>query len=165
MKPQAGFVGASDTRGPMPPDAARSYQICTNCVMDTTDPGISFDKRGVCDQCNSFQRGVLPHWHPDDRGWRDLQEIVAKIKKEGEGKHFDCIMGMSGGVDSSYLTYVAKERLGLRPLVFHVDAGWNSQIAVNNIEQLVDRLGLDLHTEVIDWEEMRDLQLAFFKSG
>jgi N-acetyl sugar amidotransferase len=91
--------------------------------------------------------------------------MVEKIKKEGEGKDFDCIMGMSGGIDSSYLTYIAKEKLGLRPLVFHVDGGWNSQIAVNNIEKLVTILNLDLYTEVIDWEEMRDLQLAFFKSG
>jgi N-acetyl sugar amidotransferase len=142
-----------------------AYRICTNCVMDTSDPAITFDERGVCDQCNSFYRNVVPNWHTDDRGWAALQKIVEKIKAEGKGKDFDCIMGMSGGVDSSYLTYVAKEKLGLRPLVFHVDAGWNSQQAVNNIEQLVDRLGLDLHTEVIDWEEMRDLQLAFFRSG
>jgi N-acetyl sugar amidotransferase len=91
--------------------------------------------------------------------------LAEKIKQAGVGKDFDCIIGMSGGIDSSYLTYVAKEHFGLRPLVFHVDAGWNSQEAVNNIEKLVDGLGLDLYTEVIDWEEMRDLQLAFFKSG
>jgi N-acetyl sugar amidotransferase len=141
------------------------YRICTNCVMDTSDPAITFDERGVCDQCNSFYRNVVPNWHTDERGWAALQQIVERIQAEGKGRDFDCIMGMSGGVDSSYLTYVAKEKLGLRPLVFHVDAGWNSQQAVNNIEQLVDRLGLDLHTEVIDWEEMRDLQLAFFRSG
>jgi N-acetyl sugar amidotransferase len=108
---------------------------------------------------------VLPNWHTNARGWDELQRIVDRIKAAGRGKDFDCIMGMSGGVDSSYLTYVAKELLGLRPLVFHVDAGWNSQEAVNNIEQLVDKLGLDLFTEVIDWEEMRDLQLAFFRAG
>ncbi|BBJ00642.1 LPS biosynthesis protein WbpG [Ferrigenium kumadai] len=94
-----------------------------------------------------------------------MHDLVEKIKRAGVGKDFDCIIGMSGGIDSSYLTYIAKETLGLRPLVFHVDAGWNSQEAVNNIEKLVDGLGLDLYTEVIDWEEMRDLQLAFFKSG
>jgi N-acetyl sugar amidotransferase len=133
--------------------------------MDTSDPGITFDARGVCDQCNSFYTDVLPNWHTDERGWQRLQTTVAKIKEAGKGKDFDCIMGVSGGVDSSYLTFIAKEKLGLRPLVFHVDAGWNSQAAVNNIERLVDGLGLDLFTEVIDWEEMRDLQLAFFKSG
>jgi len=133
--------------------------------MDTTDPKITFDDKGVCDHCRRFYSGVLPNWHIDERGWTTLQAIVEQIKKEGAGKHFDCVLGMSGGVDSSYLTYIAKEELGLRPLVFHVDAGWNSQIAVNNIEKLVEKLGLDLYTEVIDWEEMRDLQLAFFKSG
>lgn len=143
----------------------RAYQLCTNCVMDTTDTKIAFDKRGVCDHCNGFYENILPNWHPDEQGWMKLQEIVGDIKKQGRGKDFDCIMGMSGGVDSSYLTYIAKEKLGLRPLVFHVDAGWNSQEAVNNIEKLVDKLGLDLYTEVIDWEEMRDLQLAFFKAG
>jgi len=133
--------------------------------MDTSDPGITFDAAGVCDQCNSFTRNVIPHWHTDARGRAELDAIVEKIKAAGKGKDFDSILGMSGGVDSSYLVYIAKEVLGLRPLVFHVDAGWNSQIAVNNIEKLVDGLGLDLFTEVIDWEEMRDLQLAYFRSG
>jgi N-acetyl sugar amidotransferase len=133
--------------------------------MDTTDPDITFDEKGVCHHCSNFYTNILPNWHTDNRGWESLQKIVEKIKKEGKGKDFDCIMGMSGGIDSSYLTHIAKEKLGLRPLVFHVDAGWNSQISVNNIEKLVEKLGLDLFTEVIDWEEMRDLQLAFFKAG
>ncbi len=133
--------------------------------MDTTDSEITFDTNGVCDHCTNFYEHTLPAWHTDERGWNELQQIVEKIKKEGEGKDFDCIMGVSGGIDSSYLMYVAKEKLGLRPLVFHVDAGWNSQEAVNNIEKLVDKLGLDLFTEVIDWEEIRDLQLAYFKAG
>ncbi|MBC6962780.1 MAG: N-acetyl sugar amidotransferase [Nitrosomonas sp.] len=142
-----------------------NYQICTSCVMDTTDSMIAFDEQGVCDHCNTFYRHTLPNWHVDERGMRELDLLVEKIKSEGRGKDFDCIIGMSGGIDSSYLTYIAKEKLGLRLLVFHVDAGWNSQEAVNNIEKLVDGLGLDLYTEVIDWEEMKDLQLAFFKSG
>jgi N-acetyl sugar amidotransferase len=133
--------------------------------MDTTDSWITFDDRGVCDHCRTFWNHTLPHWHPDEKGRRHLDCMVEAIKAEGRGKDFDCIIGISGGVDSSYLTHVAKLELGLRPLVFHVDAGWNSQEAVNNIEKLVDGLGLDLYTEVIDWEEMRDLQLAFFKSG
>lgn len=133
--------------------------------MDTSDTKIVFDERGVCDHCNTFYRDILPNWHTDERGEQALQDIVARIREAGRNKDFDCIIGMSGGIDSSYLTYIAKERLGLRPLVFHVDGGWNSDIAVNNIERLVDGLGLALYTEVIDWEEMRDLQLAFFKSG
>ena len=140
-------------------------RICMNCVMDTTDSMIIFDHKGICDHCNTFYQHTLPNWHTDESGEHALQAMVDKIKHEGAGKDFDCIIGMSGGIDSSYLTYLAKERLGLRPLVFHVDAGWNSQIAVNNIERLVDGLGLDLYTEVIDWEEMKDLQLAFLKSG
>lgn len=143
----------------------REYQICSNCVMDTSDSKIVFDDQGVCDHCRTYQAEILPNWHTDARGWEALQVQVAKIKQAGVGKDYDCIIGMSGGIDSSYLTYLAKEKLGLRPLVFHVDAGWNSQEAVNNIERMVDRLGLDLFTEVIDWEEMRDLQLAYFKAG
>lgn len=143
----------------------RPYQVCTNCVMDTTDSRITFDDRGVCDHCRTFHSETLPSWDTGPKGWESLQRMVEAIKREGKGRDFDCIMGMSGGIDSSYLCYVAKELLGLRPLVFHVDAGWNSQQAVNNIEKLVDGLGLDLFTEVIDWEEMRDLQLAFFKAG
>ncbi len=145
--------------------AKRPFQICTNCVMDTTDSAIAFDDKGVCDHCRTFYTRTLPNWHPDERSEKVLADLVDRIKAEGEGKDFDCIIGMSGGIDSSYLTYLAKERLGLRPLVFHVDAGWNSQIAVNNIERVIDGLGLDLFTEVIDWEAMKDLQLAFFRSG
>ncbi len=141
------------------------YQTCRNCVMDTTDSRITFDGEGICDHCNNFYKNILPNWNTDDTGRIELERIAEKIRKQGVGKDFDCIMGMSGGIDSSYLTYIVKEELGLRPLVFHVDAGWNSQEAVNNIEKLVDGLGLDLYTEVIDWEEMKDLQLAFFKAG
>lgn len=133
--------------------------------MDTTDSKIFFDENGVCDHCITFYKDILPNWYTDERGNKELLAIIDKIKKEGRGKDFDCIMGMSGGIDSSYLLYVMKEKYGLRPLVFHVDAGWNSQIAVNNIERLIDGLGLDLYTEVINWEEIKDLQLSFFKSG
>lgn len=144
---------------------SREYQVCNSCVMDTTDSLILFDGRGVCDHCNTFFQHTLPNWRTDYLGAKELRALTEEIKQAGKGKDFDCIVGMSGGIDSSYLTYLAKEQFGLRPLVFHVDAGWNSQEAVNNIEKLVDGLGLDLYTEVIDWEEMRDLQLAFFKAG
>src|SRR5437763_1216606 len=133
--------------------------------MDTSDPKITFDRNGMCDHCHKFYKHVRPKWQPNETGMKVLMKKVEQIKKAGAGREFDCIIGISGGVDSSYLTYIAKEKLGLRPLVFHVDAGWNSQQAVNNIEKLVDALELDLYTEVIDWEEMRDLQLAFFKAG
>ena len=133
--------------------------------MDTSDSAIVFDDQGVCDHCTTYHNIIEPNWHTDQRGRKELEILASRIQQAGKNRDFDCIIGMSGGADSSYLVYLAKEKLGLRPLVFHVDAGWNSQEAVNNIERLVDKLGLDLYTEVIDWMEMRDLQLAFFKSG
>lgn len=133
--------------------------------MDTSDSAISFDTEGGCDHCHDFKTNVLPNWHTDDRGRAELERVVERIKRDGKGRTFDCIMGMSGGLDSSYLLHLAVKELGLRPLVFHVDGGWNTDIAVNNIQVIVDKLGLDLYTEVINWEEMRDFQLAFFKAG
>jgi N-acetyl sugar amidotransferase len=144
--------------------ATRPYAICANCIMDTSDSNIRFDARGWCDYCNNYYQNILPNWHTDEVGARELDKQVEEIKRAGKGRDYDCVIGLSGGVDSSYVTYLAKEQLGLRPLLLHVDAGWNSQQAVNNIEKLVDGLGLDLHTEVVDWLEMRDLQLAFFKA-
>jgi len=143
----------------------RSYQICNNCVMDTSDSNIKFDDKGICDHCNNFYNNIKPNWHPDEYGEKELLKIVEKIKKEGINKDYDCLMGISGGVDSSYMAYLAKVKFGLRPLIFHIDAGWNSQQAVNNIEKIIDKLGLDLHTEVINWEEMKDLQASFFKAN
>ncbi|MBK8973445.1 MAG: N-acetyl sugar amidotransferase [Hahellaceae bacterium] len=140
-------------------------KVCTNCVMDTSDSKITFDEKGVCDHCNDFYQNVEPNWHTDARGKEELTRIIEKIKADGKGRDFDCIMGMSGGSDSSYLLHVAVKEYGLRPLVFHVDGGWNSDIAVNNINVMIDKLGLDLYTEVINWEEMKAFQLAYFKAG
>jgi len=142
----------------------KDYQICTKTIMDTSDPNIIFDENGVSDYYHNFKNVILPDWHPDQKGEKELMKIAEKIKKEGKGKDFDCIIGMSGGLDSSYLAYIAKEKMGLRPLIFHVDAGWNTQQAVGNIEKLIDGLELDLYTEVINWEEIKDLQVAFLKS-
>jgi N-acetyl sugar amidotransferase len=133
--------------------------------MDTSDSKITFDDKGFCDHCIDFYQNVLPNWQTDEKGRQDLDEVVSRIRKEGQGNEFDCILGMSGGVDSSYLLHLAVTELGLRPLVFHVDGGWNSELAVHNIQVMIDKLGLDLYTEVINWEEMKDFQLAFFKSG
>jgi N-acetyl sugar amidotransferase len=142
----------------------REYQACTNCVMDTTDSQITFDEKGVCDHCNNYYNNILPNWHPDDIGMKELNNIVNKIKKDGGDKKYDCIIGLSGGVDSSYVAYYAKEKLGLRPLIFSVDTGWNTDVANNNVRKIVNGLGLDMHTETVDWKEMKDLQLAYFKS-
>lgn len=142
----------------------REYQICSKTIMDTSDPGIIFNEKGESDYYTNFIEKIKPNWHPGERGHRELMQTAKKIIKEGKNKDFDCIIGLSGGLDSSYLAYVAKEVMGLRPLLFHVDAGWNTDKAVGNIEKLCDGLDLDLFTEVINWEEMKDLQVAFLKS-
>jgi N-acetyl sugar amidotransferase len=143
----------------------KKYKVCSSCVMDSSDSKIIFDALGVCDHCLGFKLDVLPNWYPNEKGALMFRNIVTQIKASGKGKPFDCIMGLSGGLDSSYLLHIAVNDFGLRPLVFHVDGGWNTDLAVNNIQMLVEKLGLDLYTEVINWNEMRDLQLAFFKSG
>ena len=133
--------------------------------MDTSDSLIVFNEDGVCDHATDFYTNVLPHWTTDDRGTKKLESIVERIKIDGRKRDFDCILGLSGGVDSSYMLHLAVKEFGLRPLVFHVDGGWNSELAVHNIQSLVEKLGLDLYTEVINWEEMRDFQLSWFKAG
>jgi N-acetyl sugar amidotransferase len=142
----------------------REYQVCTNCVMDTTDSLIKFDDNGKCDHCNNFYNNIKPNWHTDEIGKSKLDAIVKKIKDDGKGKQYDCIIGLSGGVDSSYLAYYAKEVLDLRPLIFAVDTGWTLNVAVENIEKIMKGIGVDLYTEIIDWNEMKDLQLAYFKA-
>lgn len=133
--------------------------------MDDTDSQIEFDSFGICDHCRTFDSKIAPNWNPSVESIKRLEQIIFKIKQSNKNKDFDCIMGMSGGIDSSFLLHMMVTKFRLRPLVFHVDAGWNTQIAVNNIERIVDGLNLDLYTEVINWEEMKDLQRSFFKSG
>jgi N-acetyl sugar amidotransferase len=140
------------------------HQVCTKTIFDTTDSNIIFDKHGVSDYYHNFKNIIEPNWHTDERGHKKLMEIAKKIKKEGEGKDFDCIIGLSGGLDSSYVAYVAVEVMGLKPLLYHVDAGWNTDKAVGNIEKIINGLNLDLYTDVINWEEMKDLQLSVLKS-
>lgn len=142
----------------------RPYQICTRCIMDTSDPNILFDDDGRCDYCENFDTVLKPKWDADTADRSRLMEMADEIKAQGKGKDFDCIIGLSGGLDSSYVAHIAKNVMGLRPLLVHVDAGWNTDQAVSNIEKLVDGLGLDLYTEVIDWQAMRDIQLAFLKA-
>lgn len=141
-----------------------TYQICSKTIMDTSDPNIIFDENGVSDYYHNFHQVILPNWKTGEEGMTELMKVAEKIKIDGRNRDFDCIIGLSGGLDSSYVAYIAKEIMGLRPLLFHVDAGWNTDQAVGNIEKLVDGLNLDLYTEVINWEEMKDLQLAFLKS-
>lgn len=139
-------------------------QMCIRCVMDQSDPEIAFDADGVCNHCIEFDSVTRKHWHPNDEGARLLAGILDRIKAAGSGKEYDCILGLSGGVDSSYLALKVHE-WGLRPLVVHVDAGWNSELAVANIESIVRHGGFDLHTHVVNWEEIRDLQVAYLRAG
>ncbi|HEH9497183.1 TPA: N-acetyl sugar amidotransferase, partial [Pseudomonas aeruginosa] len=139
-------------------------KICSRCVMDTSDAEIVFDEAGVCNHCHKFDNVQSRQLFSDASGEQRLQKIIGQIKKDGSGKDYDCIIGLSGGVDSSYLAVKVKD-LGLRPLVVHVDAGWNSELAVSNIEKIVKYCGFDLHTHVINWEEIRDLQLAYMKAA
>jgi N-acetyl sugar amidotransferase len=140
------------------------YQICSNCVMDTSDQKIRFDKTGMCEYCNNYYKNIEPNMYPNEHGVKWFNKMVERIRKDGKSKDHDCLIGISGGADSSYLAYIAKEKFGLNPLIYHVDAGWNSKISTNNIARIVDGLKLDLYTDVIKWDEMKDLQLSFFKS-
>lgn len=142
----------------------REYQICSHCIMDTSDEEIYFDDNGVCKHCNRFEAILKNRWFQNEEGRKRLDSIVSQIKEDGEGKDYDSVMGLSGGVDSSYVAYQAK-KLGLRPLAIHVDCGWDSELAVKNIENIVKKLGFDLYTHVVDWAEMRDLQASFFKAS
>ncbi|SNV42424.1 Predicted ATPase of the PP-loop superfamily implicated in cell cycle control [Chryseobacterium taklimakanense] len=142
----------------------KPIQICTNCIMDSTDETIQFDENGRCDYCANYYNNILPNWNNSEADEVKILPVLEKIKKEGKNKDHDCIIGISGGLDSSYLVHLAVTKWGMRPLLYHVDAGWNSDVSTHNIRCLVDKLGLDLYTDVINWEEMKDLQRAFFKS-
>lgn len=145
-------------------NAAATYRVCRRCVMDTSDEDITFDDQGVCNHCRGFDAERATTWFPSEEGARRLAAIVAQIKEEGRGRRYDCILGLSGGVDSSYLGLKVKE-WGLRPLAVHVDAGWNSELAVANIEKIVKHCSFDLHTHVVDWQEVRDLQIAYLRAA
>ena len=143
----------------------KAHMVCNKTVMDTSDLSIRFDENGTSNHYWDYQEEVKPIWKNGLVGRKNLELQVKEIKKEGIGKEFDCLMGLSGGADSSYMLHYMVKEFGLRPLVFHVDGGWNSEAAVNNINAMIDKLDLDLYTEVINWEEMRDFQLSMFKSG
>jgi len=140
------------------------YQMCKRCVMDTSDPEITFDENGICNHCHNFDEVTSKGWFPNEEGVHKLNAIIETIKNYGADREYDCIIGLSGGVDSSYMALIIQQ-YGLRPLVVHVDAGWNRELAVYNIEQIVKHCGYDLYTHVVDWGEMRDLQLAYLRAG
>jgi N-acetyl sugar amidotransferase len=140
------------------------YRICTKCVMDTSDPDITFNEAGVCNHCGRYDVLVQKHILTGEAAQKHLAYLVQKIRRGNERKRYDCVIGVSGGVDSSYVAYKVKQ-LGLRPLAVHLDNGWDSELAVKNIENLLRILEIDLYTEVLDWEEFKDLQLAFLRAS
>jgi len=141
------------------------YQICTRCVMDTTDRQISFDQEGICNHCHDYTLAVTHHPVSPEKMADHFQEIVNRIKDDNRENEYDCVIGLSGGVDSSYLAWVLVTKYALRPLVVHLDNGWNSKIAVQNIQRIVRQLDIDLYTHVIQWEEFRDLQKSYFQAS
>jgi len=142
----------------------RDYQICERCVMDTTDPDIYFDANGICNHCNAYDDLSKNYVFSGVEGITRVARIVDEIKAVGKKKDYDCIIGVSGGIDSTYVAYKVKE-LGLRPLAIHLDNGWDSELAVKNIEQTLKILNIDLYTYVIEWEEFKDIQLSFLKAS
>ena len=142
-----------------------SYKICTRCVMDSSDSTLNFDEIGVCDRCREFEQRIEGWWNHGEGHQNELDNILKAVKASGEGKKYDCILGLSGGLDSCYLLHMAVKEWGLKPYVFHVDAGWNLPVAEDNLRRLCDKLEVNLHVEKMDWEEMRQMQLAFFKTG
>ncbi len=142
-----------------------TYKQCARCVMDTTDDSnIEFDQDGVCSYCKYYEKESELLLKKGELGLKLLQDKVTEIKNYAKDNKYDCLIGISGGVDSSYVAYIAKQN-GLRALCVHFDNGWNSELAVMNIENLVNKLGFDLYTYVINWEEFRDLQLAYLKAS
>lgn len=140
-------------------------KVCQYCVMDDSVATLLFDDQGRCNACKDAEERLLFNFFPNEQGRRNIEAMVASIRRESSGKHYDCMVGLSGGIDSAYLAHYAVRELGLKVLAVHVDGGWNSEPAVRNIESIVKTLGIDLHTIVIEWQEMRDLQVSFLKAG
>lgn len=142
-----------------------NYSICSRCVMDTSDTALSFDAEGVCNRCREYEQRIEPWWHYGANHEDQLSKILLQIRESGQAKAYDCLIGLSGGLDSCFLLHMAVKKWGLRPYVFHVDAGWNLPVAEKNIRRICDKLDVKLHIKKMDWEDMRQLQLAFFKAG
>ena len=144
---------------------SKDVKVCNSCVMDTSDKMLILDENGICSRCNDYNNRILKWWNHGIGHEEELNKILNEIKKSGKGKKYDCILGLSGGLDSSYLLHLAVAKWGLRPFVFHVDAGWNLPVAEKNIRKICEKLNVDLHIEKMDFEEMRQMQIAFFKTG
>jgi len=141
------------------------YQICKRCVMDTTDPDILFDENGYCCHCTRTLKSIRENFGDPQKNSTHLNEIINSVKSEGKSKKYDCLIGLSGGIDSSYLAFILVKQYGIRPLAIHVDNGWNSDLAVSNIFKIIRKLNIDLITRVIDWDDFRELQKSFLKAS
>jgi N-acetyl sugar amidotransferase len=141
-----------------------SFRICSRCVMDTSDTGITFDVEGVCCHCHRFDLEIRPQILSPRARAEGLRELIARVKREGQGRKYDCLIGLSGGVDSSYVVYLARKH-DLRSIVVHFDNGWDSELAVKNIENIIKKTGFDYFNYIVDWEEFRDLQKSYFKAS
>jgi N-acetyl sugar amidotransferase len=140
-------------------------KVCSRCVMDTTAIEIVFDYNGVCNYCHHYDNDLVNEVFSNKDGEEKINKLIAQIKEKGKNRKYDCLIGISGGVDSSYVAYLVKKKYGLRVFAVHLDNGWNSELAVANVEQLLKRLDIDLYTYVLDWKEFRDIQISFLKSG
>ena len=143
----------------------RPYQICKCCVMDTSDEDIVFDETGVCMRCNEYKNRIEPEWNHGRGHEEELKKLISDIKDSGKNNKYDCVIGLSGGLDSSYMLHLAVKEWGLRPLAIHIDCGWNLEVAENNIKRITDKLGIDLYVKKMDLDEMREMQLAWFRTG
>ncbi|MEY4292995.1 MAG: hypothetical protein RIQ61_1393 [Bacteroidota bacterium] len=142
-----------------------NYSQCSLSVMDNiADPNITFDEKGICNYYYEYLKAENEQVLKGAEGERKFKEIITQIMADGKGKQYDCILGVSGGVDSTYLAYLAKQE-GLRVLCVHFDNGWNSELAVKNIQSIIEKCGFDLYTYVIDWEEFKDIQLSYLKAN
>jgi N-acetyl sugar amidotransferase len=159
----AGKSSSDPATGRLRP-ASVEGQVCSRCVMDTSDPEILFDENGVCSHCYSYDRRLREDLPPGDRQ-AYLERLLGRVRSCGKNKPYDCIIGVSGGIDSTYVAWLCKKQFGLRPLAVHFDNGWNTELAVQNIQATLHTLNIDLYTHVVDWEEFRDIQLSFLKSS
>lgn len=142
----------------------REYRICSKCILDTTDPDIKFDENGVCNHCIEYEEIAQRRVFQGVEATKKLEELVKEIKQKGSDQKYDCLIGLSGGIDSTYVAYLTKE-FGLRPLAIHLDNNWNAEIAEENITNIVNNLQLDLETYAVNWEEFKDLHTAFLKAS
>jgi len=140
-------------------------KVCSRCVMDESAKEITFDDQGVCSFCHNYDNVLINDLHTEKGGEEKIEKLIEEIKTKGKKSRYDCLIGLSGGVDSSYVAYIIKKKYGLRAFAVHLDNGWNTELAVANVEQIVKRLDIDLSTYVLDWKEFRDIQTSFLKSG